>query len=80
MGTLIMFQALIHMTVSVGLIPVTGQTLPFVSYGGSAYLFLSVGLGVIQAVARANAKAKMKAALVETDQNQVEDNQDTEDK
>lgn len=80
MGTLIMFQALIHMTVSVGLIPVTGQTLPFVSYGGSAYLFLSIGLGVIQAVARANAKAKMKAAKVETDQDQVEDNQDTENK
>ena len=80
MGTLIMFQALIHMTVSVGLIPVTGQTLPFVSYGGSAYLFLSIGLGVIQAVARANAKAKMKAAIVETDQNRVEDNQDTENK
>jgi hypothetical protein len=35
---------------------------------------------VIQAVARANAKAKMKAAKVETGQDQVEDNQDTEDK
>ena len=47
----IYFQALINMCVAVGLLPVTGQTLPFISYGGTAYLFLGCGLGVIQSVA-----------------------------
>ena len=56
MGTVIFLQALIHMSVAVGLLPVTGQTLPFISYGGTAYLFLGLGIGVIQAVAADNKK------------------------
>lgn len=51
MGTMIYLQALVNMCVAVGVLPVTGQTLPFISYGGTAYLFLGCGLGVIQAVA-----------------------------
>lgn len=55
-GTLIFIQAIINMAVAVGVFPVTGQTLPFISYGGSAYLFLGCGMGVIQAVAFDNKK------------------------
>lgn len=51
MGTVIYLQALVNMSVAVGALPVTGQTLPFISYGGTAYLFLGCGLGVIQSVA-----------------------------
>lgn len=50
-GTMIYLQALANMSVAVGVLPVTGQTLPFVSYGGTAYIFLGCGLGVIQSVA-----------------------------
>ena len=51
LGTMIYFQALANMGVAVGVLPVTGQTLPFISYGGTAYLFLGVGFGIIQSVA-----------------------------
>lgn len=51
MGTVIYLQALVNMSVAVGVLPVTGQTLPFISYGGTAYLFLGCGLGIIQSVA-----------------------------
>lgn len=51
LGTAIYIQALLNMGVAVGALPVTGQTLPFISYGGTAYLFTGCGLGVIQAVA-----------------------------
>lgn len=51
LGTVIYLQALVNMSVAVGALPVTGQTLPFISYGGTAYLFLGCGVGVIQAVA-----------------------------
>lgn len=54
LGTVIFLQALVHMSVSVGLLPVTGQPLPFISFGGTAYLFLGMGIGVIQAVAADN--------------------------
>ena len=51
LGTMIFIQAVANMCVAVGVLPVTGQTLPFVSYGGTAYLFLALGLGVIQSIA-----------------------------
>ena len=57
-GTVIYIQALVNMGVAVGALPVTGQTLPFISYGGTAYLFLGCGIGVIQAVAVDTAKPK----------------------
>ncbi|MBR4739007.1 MAG: FtsW/RodA/SpoVE family cell cycle protein [Bacteroidales bacterium] len=51
LGTVIYLQALVNMSVAVGVLPVTGQTLPFISYGGTAYLFMGCGLGIIQSVA-----------------------------
>lgn len=44
--TLITSQALINIGMTIGLMPVTGMTLPFVSYGGSSLLvnFIAVGL------------------------------------
>ncbi len=61
LGTLIFLQAAIHMGVSVGAFPVTGQTLPFISSGGSAYLCMALALGVIQSVA-ADVNRKERAA------------------
>lgn len=63
LGTVIYLQALVNMSVAVGALPVTGQTLPFISYGGTAYLFLGCGVGVIQAVAADTDKKKEEAAI-----------------
>ncbi|MGC9373971.1 MAG: FtsW/RodA/SpoVE family cell cycle protein [Bacteroidales bacterium] len=46
------FQAMINMGVAVHLFPVTGQTLPLVSMGGSSILFTSVAFGIILSVSR----------------------------
>jgi len=46
----LVLQAMINMAVAVNLVPVTGQTLPFVSMGGSSILFTSVALGIILSV------------------------------
>ncbi|MCQ2294866.1 MAG: FtsW/RodA/SpoVE family cell cycle protein [Bacteroidales bacterium] len=54
LGTIYFIQALVHMLVSTGVLPVTGQPLPFISYGGSSYLMLGVAVGIIQCVARKN--------------------------
>ena len=61
LGTMIYLQALVNMSVAVGVLPVTGQTLPFISYGGTAYLFLGCALGVIQSVAADMNKAEAEA-------------------
>ncbi|PKP20414.1 MAG: cell division protein FtsW [Bacteroidetes bacterium HGW-Bacteroidetes-21] len=48
----LVFQALINMAVAVNLLPVTGQTLPLVSMGGTSLLFTGAALGIILSVSR----------------------------
>jgi len=48
----IVFQAFINMGVAVHLGPVTGQTLPFVSMGGTSILFSSAAIGIVLSVSR----------------------------
>ncbi len=50
LGVSIIVQALINMSVAVNLLPVTGQTLPFISSGGSSLLMTCVSLGIILSV------------------------------
>jgi len=47
-------QALINMAVNVQLAPSKGMTLPFISYGGSSMLALSIGTGLLLAFTRRN--------------------------
>jgi cell division protein FtsW len=47
-------QALINMAVNVGLAPSKGMTLPFISYGGSSMIAISLGMGLLLAFTRKN--------------------------
>src|SRR5690606_792528 len=47
-------QALINMAVNVHIAPSKGMTLPFISYGGSSMLALSIGFGLLLAFSRRN--------------------------
>ena len=48
----LVFQALINMLVSLGFMPVTGQTLPFISMGGTSMVFSCIAIGIILSVSR----------------------------
>ena len=50
----LVIQALINMSVVVGLLPVTGVTLPLISMGGTSQLFTGITLGIILSVSRNN--------------------------
>ena len=45
--SLILMQAMIHIGVNIRLFPTTGMTLPFISYGGSSIIGISIMSGVI---------------------------------
>ena len=45
--SLILIQAMIHIGVNIRLLPTTGMTLPFISYGGSSIISISIMSGII---------------------------------
>ncbi|MEI6174701.1 MAG: FtsW/RodA/SpoVE family cell cycle protein [Bacteroidota bacterium] len=51
-GFSLVFQAFINMAVAVNLFPVTGQTLPLVSMGGTSIWFTCISIGIILSVSR----------------------------
>lgn len=52
LSLLIGLQALVHIAVSAQLAPVTGMTLPFVSYGGSSLVATGLSVGLLLALTR----------------------------
>lgn len=53
---LILFQAVVNIGMNLGLMPVTGIPLPFVSYGGSSFLTLVLGIGLVESIAMRHKK------------------------
>ncbi len=49
-ATLIAFQAIVNIGVNLNLMPATGLTLPFVSYGGSSLLANLIAIGLVESV------------------------------
>ena len=47
-------QTILNLSVVIGLIPVTGVTLPFLSYGGSSLLISSISIGIILSISKNN--------------------------
>ena len=45
--TLIAIHVLLHVMINMGMVPPTGVSLPFISYGGSSFLMLSIAIGIL---------------------------------
>ncbi len=71
----LVLQAMINMAVAVNVFPVTGQTLPLVSMGGTSILFTSIAFGIILSVSRTIKEEKLQAELeaIENEQ-EIENN------
>ncbi|MFP4664061.1 MAG: FtsW/RodA/SpoVE family cell cycle protein [Bacteroidales bacterium] len=60
---LLVMQAFVNMMVAVNLLPVTGQTLPFVSMGGTSMIFIGIAFGLILSVSRTVQEAELQHEL-----------------
>jgi len=62
----LVLQAFVNMAVAVGLVPVTGQTLPLVSMGGSSIFFTSMATGMILSVSWGTKEVASQKSKVES--------------
>ena len=58
-AALIFVQSFIHIGMNMGVLPITGITLPFVSYGGSSLVTLLIGVAILQNI-KINARREIK--------------------
>jgi len=74
LSLLITFQAMLHILVNVGRLPVTGHTLPLISLGGTSLIIMSAAFGIILSVSRTIDVCKdvTREKLKETDKNTEE--------
>ena len=50
LGAMILFQLVVNFGMVIGIMPITGIPLPFVSHGGASLISLAAGLGIIQSI------------------------------
>jgi rod shape determining protein RodA len=49
-ASLLVFQAFVNVGMVIGILPVTGIPLPFISHGGASLVAIALGLGVVQSI------------------------------
>ena len=69
MAVMVVAQALIHMAIVTGAIPVSGQPLPLISKGGSSILVTSIAFGIMLSVSRFAANNKAKRQVIKDEIN-----------
>ncbi|MEI6237253.1 MAG: putative peptidoglycan glycosyltransferase FtsW [Candidatus Saccharibacteria bacterium] len=68
------FQSLINIGAMVGLLPLKGITLPFISYGGTSLIFVMAGLGIVFQISSYTSMRKSSISFDEERNNNESDN------
>lgn len=71
-GLPIVFQALINMAVAVELFPVTGQTLPLISSGGTSIWMTCLAIGIVLSVSSKRDTVIKEEQIIEKEENPLE--------
>ena len=50
LASMILFQLVVNLGMVIGIMPITGIPLPFISHGGASLISLAVGLGIVQSI------------------------------
>lgn len=55
-ATMILFQLLVNLGMVIGIMPVTGIPLPFITHGGASIISIAIGLGILQSISLRQAR------------------------
>ncbi len=58
LSSMILFQLVVNLGMVIGIMPITGIPLPFISHGGASLISLAVGLGIMQSINIRQSKAE----------------------
>jgi rod shape determining protein RodA len=63
-AAMLMFQVFVNVGMTIGIMPITGVTLPLLSYGGSSVIATMLGVGLLQSIyVQARASAALKGRV-----------------
>jgi rod shape determining protein RodA len=57
-GSMILFQLFVNVGMVLGIMPITGIPLPFVTHGGASLVSIALGLGLLQSINVRQARAE----------------------
>jgi rod shape determining protein RodA len=60
-ASILLFQTAVNIGMNVGIVPITGVTLPLISYGGSSLIATLISLGLVASVARIRRPVDVKS-------------------
>ncbi len=69
--TMLLLQALVNMGVSSGAIPVTGQPLPWISWGGTSQIFTAIIFGFLLSISAENQSELLKQDAIEQEEEEL---------
>ncbi len=55
-ASMIVFQLLVNFGMVLGMMPITGIPLPFITHGGASLISIALGLGILQSIAMRQGK------------------------
>ena len=47
---MLLFQLLVNVGMVIGIMPITGIPLPFITHGGASLISIAIGLGILQSI------------------------------
>ncbi len=67
-SSMVAIQAIVNLGAISGILPITGVTLPFISYGGSSLLVLMISMGILNNIARTVHLKEQEPKVIETEE------------
>jgi rod shape determining protein RodA len=58
LASMILFQVLVNVGMVIGIMPITGIPLPFITHGGASLISIAIGLGILESINLRQAKPK----------------------